>query len=232
MLTSLCHAQKHAPRQIRLISNCLLTELLYISALSIIIPLSFGIILYKSLTLALKILLIYILSLGIFELWTAILFLNKFSNIFLFHIQVIVEFALLSFLYIKLHRHRSARWILGIVSIVFTLYFFGSVMTTDLSEFNSLNRIIESCVLIAFFVSYIISGNKRSKVPYIEMNPYFILTFGLIIYFSGTAFVFLFANHLDDNSFLPTWTIHSILNIFVNIIYASVIWRSRQVLNT
>lgn len=204
---------------------------MYLSTLSILLPLVLGAVFFDSLTLPLRILYFFIVICGIFELWSLVLFYYQENNLFLFHFQTIAEFVLLSLVYITIFDTRRLKSIVLVSSIAVTAYLIFGIFKSDLGTFDSTNRIVESSVLIFYFILFMIDALNRMNAPNLEMQPYFILTSGLIVYFAGTSFVFLLSNHISESSFLPAWTIHNLLNIFLNVIYASVIWRSKKVSN-
>lgn len=207
----------------------MLTELMYLSTLSILLPIALGAIFFRGLKPPIKILYVFIVSCGIMELWTAILFFQNANNLFLFHAHTFIEFSLLSVIYFKIIPSRICKIGILAISSSFLVYLTYSISVNDLHEFDSNNRVIESGILISYFIAFMVIYLYKFKAPYLDMNPYFILTAGLFIYFIGVILVFLYYSELADNQFMSAWTIHSLLNIFLNLIYSSVIWRSNKV---
>ena len=122
------------------------------------------------------------------------------------------------------------RTLIKVVSGGFSVYLVIDLFTKDLSAFDSTAKMIEICIVMVYALIFIILTLTRSSAPYLEVNPYFILGSGLFLYFLGTLSVFLFSFQLKANSeeFQTVWTIHNVLNIFLNLIYTSVLWRSKK----
>lgn len=191
-----------------------------------------GAIFYRWLSVPIRWLYLLIIIGAIFEVYSILLNLNQINNLFLFHFYTIVEFSLLSVVLQSIFQEKRFKNLVSIVSVLFLVYLVGNVFVSDLSKINSQNRIIESCILISFCLIYIVTALSRLKAPYLERHPYFILISGLAIYFAGTVFVYVFSNQLNESNFMPAWTIHSLLNIFLKLTYTSVIWRSKRTSST
>ncbi len=200
---------------------------MYFSMLSILLPLLMGAIFFKWLSNPLKWLFFFIVVGAIFEGFSLFLNLKHVNNLFLFHLFIIFEFGFLSVVLWLIFQVQRYRMFISVISIPFTMYLVASLFTSDLTTFNDQNRIIESSILILYCILYIVMALKRLKASYLEMHPYFILISGLLIYFAGTISVFIFSNQLDHSNFMPAWTVHSLLNIFLKLVYTSVIWRSK-----
>lgn len=206
---------------------------MYLSSLTILIPVFFGAVFYGALTRALKILYGFIVLSALFELWAAVLSHFYMSNLYLFHIQTLVEITLISCVYYFIFRYSWQRKIVVILSSLFIIYVSMSLyFDFSFDRINSTERMIESSILIIYFMLYVLHLLGKSRTPFLEMHPYFILTSGFLLYFSGTICVFIFSEELEGSTFLTVWGIHSLLNIFLNIIYTSVIWRSNHTLET
>lgn len=205
---------------------------MYLSTFSILLPLLLGAVFFQSLTRPLRILYVFIAVSAILETWTITLNIFGMNNLMLFNLFTFIEFAFLSIVFRMLFPYKYQRAFVTIVSFAVVIYFVSTFSMNDLTVFNSKNRTIESAVFIGYGLMYIVTSLNRLKVPYLELNPYFILTSGLLIYFAGTIFVFVVERRLNESNFMPAWTIHSILNMFLNVIFASVIWRSKRTSST
>lgn len=202
---------------------------MYLSTLSILLPLIFGAIFFKSLTRPIKILFGYIVVAALLEFLGAILFFQGKNNMPLYHIYTFFEFTILSLVYYTLFNQLLHKIGVLILSVAFLVYMANLIIThSAFDEFNTITRTIESAILILYFLTYILHSSRENTGKTLELNPYFILTSGLLIYFAGTVCVFLFLEHLEGNSFLSAWSIHSVLNIFLNVIYAVVLWKSHR----
>lgn len=200
---------------------------MYLSTFSILLPLLLGAVFFRYLATPLRVLYILVVLATMLETWVIILNLKGLNNLFLFNYYTLIEFAFISGVFTIIFQIKRNRVLIAVISTLVMTYMMYSLFTNDLNEIDSQNRIIESSVIIVYSLLFIAVALNKFKAPYLEMNTYFVLISGWLIYFVGTIFVFLLSNHLDESNFMPSWSIHSVLNIFLNIIYASVIWRSK-----
>ena len=204
-------------------------ELIHLSALSILFPVILGAISFQLLPNSFKILSIYVFISCIMEIWTTTLFLKEMNNLFLFHIHTYVEITSIAAILLVVSKKKFNKWFIGstyIGFIVTSLFFYWNGDSVDF--FNSKQRIIETIIIIGWLVVFFQELLHHDKNPFIELNPHFIWGSGLFIYFSGTLVLTTFSDVLNQEYFVTVWSIHSILNIFLNIIYTIVIWKSRK----
>lgn len=203
---------------------------MYLSTLSILLPTFFGAVFFKSLSRPIKILVFFIFTGVIFEGVTAAFFFFKMNNMVIFHLFTIFEFLFISAIYYCLFNNPILK---KIVILLFAGFFAYSTIdifySGDINLLNGINRVIESGILMIYFFGYLYSSLVESHVPFVERNPYFILTIGFLIYFIGTVLLFFFSNNIIKSNIISAWTIHSILNIFLNVIYTVTIWRCSKV---
>lgn len=210
----------------------MLEGLMYLSTLSIVLPILLGALFFKHLTRPLIVLYLFILSCGVFEVWAIILNIQGINNMFLFHPYTLVEFLFVSTIITLLLENRPIKYVILAITVVVGLYLFYSIFVSDLSILDSKNRIVESLILILYCFTFIVLALTKLQIPYLELNSYFILISGFLLYFLGTVFVFWLGDHLDEENFMPAWTIHSLLNISLNLTYFVVIWKSKRISST
>lgn len=205
---------------------------MYLSTLSIVLPIFLGALFFKHLTRPLVILYLFILACGVFEGWAIILNLQGINNMFLFYPFTLVEFLFVSTIIILLIEYKPVKYTIQTLTIGVSFYLVYSIFISDLSVMDSKNRILESLILIVYCLTFIAMALTKLQIPYLELNSYFILVSGFLMYFLGTVFVFWLGDHLDEENFMPAWTIHSLLNIFLNLTYFVVIWKSKRISST
>lgn len=196
---------------------------------SILLPATVGTVLFRQLPVALKILAILIFSLCGFELSSYVLYRYSVSNMFLHHAYTFIEFGLISAIYFVLFKSKSFRISVVVLGTVFLGLSIGSLFFIEnVNDFNSFQRSCEVAILMIYFFVYIYQQMKRRELFQVEFNPYFLLTVGFLIYFSGTFLLFFYANEFIKTSNLSYWIIHCSLNIFLNIIYSIVLWKGSK----
>ncbi len=205
-------------------------DLMYISIASILPPSLLSIIKYKVLPRPIILLSWFLYGSCLIELIAYMLFQFKVNNMFVYHIHTTWEFAYLAGIYYNVVGNRGnlkkTIFILGITFGIFSVL--NLVLWESLFEFNSYQRGIEYLIVMIFLIFHFSTLLKRKKAENLELHPYFILSLGYFIYFSGTIFLFLNVNNLLQLGRLNEWGLHSILNIFINVIYFIVIWKSSK----
>lgn len=195
--------------------------------MSIIAPLFVGVVFIRTLLISCRLLFLLIITVAIIELLAIILAKYGINNLFLFHLYSFIEFGVISMIYYQLIRNTQQRKFILYFLVVFQGFSLLNLLFFEkITGFNSFQRNIEAIILMFYFFFYLFEISKL-KHEYSLRNPFFILTFGFIIYFVGTLSLFVYANQIiqgTDNSY---WLIHSVLNIFLNGIYTIALWKGR-----
>ncbi|WP_045114865.1 hypothetical protein [Microscilla marina] len=202
-----------------------------VSVASILLPAILAIILFKKQTLPLKILSILLWVGVLVEIVARTLAIYKLPNLPALHVYVVIEFALLAWMY-QLYLHKTyARYVIPVIIIAFTIFsIINSLFIQSIYTFNTYSRPISNLLLIIFALSYFYKMLRELKVRYLEKAPMFWVNTGILIYFSGSLFLFIFSNYIvsDKGLLLLMWNIHSFLNIIHNIFYTIGLWLSRE----
>lgn len=203
---------------------------MYLSTFSIIIPIFLGVLMYRTLTKPLLILFFYLCLTAIMEAWSSVLHTYGWSNLYLFKVHTLIEFVTFSSMYFLIIESRIFRKVCLLVVPLFTIStIFIETWRDSPDQLNTEVRVVESGILISYFIFHILHTYRKSNSPFLEIQPYFVLTIGLLIYFLGTMLVYLYYNYLEGETLMLVWALHSILNIVLNFIFAITIWKSRMV---
>lgn len=191
-----------------------------ISACSIVAPILIGAIYFKSLSFALRILFVYVIITGLFELATSIMSTYHINNLFLFHAHFFIEFLAISAIFFFSYDSVFWRGVVGVFLVFFVIFSLLDQFYFDAWDpFKANERYAEGLMVIILCVGYYISLLRRPIHRYLERQPMFWLASGWIIYFAGTLYLFLFSKELLAMNRFHFWQIHAILNIGLNIIY-------------
>jgi len=101
-------------------------------------------------------------------------------------------------------------------------------INNSFQEFNSLERGISGLAILIFCVIFFGKLIIRLEIERLMDYPYFLMASGLLFYFSGTLFSFLYANEYLNTTDQTNWLIHSLLNILLNLIFAITLWKGRK----
>lgn len=142
--------------------------------------------------------------------------------IYIGNIYLLVEFSLLSILYNRylFNKNKIAIAVQGIIALVY-------IALSTSTFFTKFNTNIGSIFHLAY-ITYALLGfysiMKNKSILYIDKSMFFWINCGLLIYASGSMFLFLFSNYLS----VQNATLHAVLwnrffiaiNIVTNLIWA------------
>lgn len=201
-------------------------DLMYLSMISVLAPTVLGIALYRTLTKELKILTVFVVATCILEAGVYVSSRYNINNMVAFHLFTYLEFGAVSLIYYHLFRFvRVIRYGIMMSGIIFlALSIYGLFNWEYIDQYNTLQRALEhSIILIYTFVFLVLFFKRLPKEKYL-LRPYLYLTLGWCIYFAGTFLVFLDAHSYVDFDDFFNWSVHSVLNIFLNAIYFAALW--------
>lgn len=198
------------------------------SGLSVLVPTIVGAIFYLRLIRFAQILYWFVFSTFILEVAVRVLYELEINNMFLFHLYSFVEVTFICLIYselLALPRYRKLIWtgftIFQTFSIINLLFF------DEITQFNSVQRYFEMSIIYSLIGFFAIQAMKqRFRYP-IMKDPAFLLTIGLMVYYLGTFFLFVYGTEVLDDKDNSEWVIHGIFNIFLNLMYLIVFLRSR-----
>ncbi|MCX2740990.1 hypothetical protein [Pontibacter anaerobius] len=171
--------------------------LINLSSFSFSIPLLVGILLInKRSSLIFSLLLLYTSFIGLIEITGQLtVYLGTGNNHWIQHLYTPIEYVLLSMVYYYSFRSRPIRFaiLLGIAGIsVFSVS--SVVWGQDITQMNSMPRMVAGALLIALAVLYFYRTANKPRFTYLDRDPMFILSSGIIFYQAGTAMAFSMFN--------------------------------------
>ncbi|SDG36723.1 hypothetical protein SAMN04487996_1183 [Dyadobacter soli] len=156
----------------------------------------------------------------------------KVSNLFLWPIYITVEFALLTWMYSLVLDQKWLTTVRGWMLAAFTAI----VLVRELGQqgqsvwIDNAGRSIESVVVILLALSYFYKVFQELKVQNLLVEPFFWVSAGLLLFFSGNFLIFIFMNFIllySKNLNDQIWVIHSLMNYMLYITYAIALWVGR-----
>lgn len=154
--------------------------------------------------------------------------LQRVPNLFIAHFYVLIEFVLLTLIYLQaLNKSLSAWWvrILLVGFVVFSLV--NAFYIQGLSANNSYQRTLETVIVIAWILFYFYKTLQELKVQKIELEPMFWFSGGALIYFAGTLFIYIFSNYLlrySKSLAVAIWAAHAFFLILFYISTSIALW--------
>lgn len=197
---------------------------IYALSLTIFIPVLIGVAGYRLLSKSQR-LITWLLVIGLFNevLMMAVAFM-KMSNLFTMHFYALVEIVFLSLYFHSLAKTDSIKKSILIVMAglcVFSVVY--SLFGNNILEFNSLPRAAE-CIYFSLLCIWMFFEMAVDEDP-IDGSHYFI-TGAIMFYFSACFLVFTFSKYFiqDIDVLRLMFTMHSLVNVFCNLIYAVGLW--------
>ena len=150
------------------------------------------------------------------------------SNLYiLLHIYTIVEFGLLMLIFTIWHKgHRSRNFVAFAGPVMLILLITGKIVEERgslPSSFDSFATTLEGIVLVSVAVLTLIYLTSEDIIHIFE-DPRFWIVCAIMMYFAGNLIVFALGEKvlgvLQTEASSITWTMHSVLNITANTLYA------------
>ena len=146
---------------------------------------------------------------------------------FLYHIFTFCESILLILYFRTFFQQRWVRNILLLLLTLFSIFVLLNIKFWEpLTHYPSIPRMIECILMMVFSIIFFMNLFQQSIVTNLIEYPHFWLASGLLLYFAGTFFMNLVGQMVLDRKKLgfDVYDIHSVLNIFLNIIYTIALW--------
>ncbi len=121
-------------------------------------------------------------------------------------IFTIIEYLLLTILFIKNIRSKNIKKLITLISILFTAFAFFDIFQSKSISFDSFPSGIESILIILYSIYYLFEKINEPDSIYLYNTPMFWVVVGLILYFSGTFFLYIYGqNNMADAAFRSTY---------------------------
>lgn len=148
--------------------------------------------------------------------------IKKIDSYFFFNLFTIIEYSFISAFYYVNFKIKKGKKIILFTSISFAIYFFSyfTINKNQNSSFASWPATIESILLLIFSIYYLFDQVYNAELVFIYSKKSFWIVIAIIIYLSGTFFLFILAQKMmDDEIFLNQYILmNSILYIIKNIL--------------
>lgn len=166
-----------------------------------------------------------------YELIVTLIF--KVNTDIWFRTYLLLEFYVLFYFFVKVFKNRY-RPLFYFFGTVFLLTFIGLLFVwNDWSHLltDSYLSLIEAIFVYTFVILWFKDVFHNLSEQYLWNFPLFYFISGFIFYFSGTLFLFLMGDLIDENPeliFEDFWVFNIILNIIKNIFLMVGIWRKQK----
>jgi hypothetical protein len=202
--------------------------LTYIAPATILFPIIAFLTNRRFATSALKVLFGYLVMAAVINTIAIILAMNDHRNLWLLHLYTILETGILLFFFIQLTPGRKAKGFFWTLLVAFPMAcIINWLFFQNASNFNTYTRSIESVLIICAASYYWLSSGKENLNTAWTDNPLNWIISGLLLYFAGALFLFLFSNYLemvrqtkpDDPVYYIIWLIHGCFVVIMYILF-------------
>ena len=145
------------------------------------------------------------------------------NNLYLTHIVPVVEFALLIWFFRVILSEKIIKTLIVLFTI---LSIFNVLFLESLTEFNTIARAVEALILIIVSLMYFYRLLRDLNEQYLERSPLFWIATSILIYFSGSFFIFIYGNYIMPSAKLSLtfWAIHALFSILKYILFTIALW--------
>ena len=192
----------------------------------ILLPVSIAILKYAKLPLSVRLIFYYLLGSGSINLIAIQLANNGIKNLPLLHLLTVLELYLLLKFYSLLFEGRTTVIIKYTMVITMLASVANSIWLQNIYRFNSYARALVAICIILLSLLYFLKVPENKKLP-----AELIIVYGLLLYYAGSFFLFLFSNYLKSGHASSTmvWNINAaLLVIFYFFITAGILKCSHQ----
>ncbi len=145
------------------------------------------------------------------------------SDFLLLSTFTIIEYTLLAYYIYNLFKNKTFKRVLLIASCIFLVIAFGNLileMNSNTPQFDSVPIAISSLILITASIFYFFESIQDPDITFIYSKPSFWVVVGIMIYFSGTFFLFLQYDNLSEEDKNNYWIISIICFVLKNIFFS------------
>jgi hypothetical protein len=189
---------------------------IYVSVFSPLIPLMF--LLKGKYNGSLWIIVLFIVASFLSDLIAT--FLINCTNYRFLHGYGLIEALLLFWFYYQVLEVK--KWI-PYLTLAFSMFYLVNSIWFEVGVFNTIGRSVECLIMIFLALNLFYQFFKKEEDIFIEKSPLFWVNIGLLTYFSGAFFTFIFSKYILTDT--PFWILHNVSNVLKNMFLAIGLWK-------
>lgn len=151
------------------------------------------------------------------------------NNLPLLHLYTFGEFVLISLFYFYLFKRKNIarRFLLLLIPVVSILIILNSIYLQSIFGFNSYAKTMVQLIIISYSLYYFFKQPANILEEQINNRPLLLINTAILIYYSGSLFVFMFSDFLYKyGEGLPKgfWMFNIILNLIFQLLILVALW--------
>lgn len=187
------------------------------------IPLLAGLLFFRNFQKHLTFIFAVVLIGALTEVLNQISVYDNEENMFWMNIYTLLEGIGISLFFITTDKFSKPEKNLIRLFILLLCIAFLAYMTIEerWGKMSPITTTLESVFVILLSLKLFWNILFRQQIENLSRNPIFWINTALILYFSGSIFLFIFSEYLvqnDPNAFLQIWGLHSVFNIAFNVL--------------
>jgi len=203
--------------------------LMYASLFSTLLSVVIGVIKVRSLHAEGRALFYFACASGLSELVIFFLRQMNMKNWYVARMYNVAEFTLISLFYIQVFAGSKIAFWQKILIFVFLAVAAVDLYINGINSMDDLSLTIESIILMVYAILAFFRLIQNPVYENILATPLFWFNTGILTYFSGNLFLFIFSNYIQSHfaKVSPAlWGIHSMLNITFYILISVGFWKT------
>lgn len=206
-------------------------NLVYISALSICIPLIVGLIFKNNLRPNFTILLYFVCADLLTEIMVHLFRSYHVNNLFVLRIYTVIQFVLLSVFYSKVLSLSKLSFFINIFNFILLSIALIDLYKNGIETTDDLTLTTASILLMIYSLFTFFHMMQNPVHANILSAPLFWFNTAVLLYFSGGLILFIFNSYILKHSYKmhhELWGINSLLNIVFNLLMAIGFWKTKH----
>lgn len=198
-----------------------------LSMYSVALPAVIGLALYYRLQQIQKVILLLVLLSVSTEVVAHWVKLQNGNQNLVYYLFTALEYMLLTYIFAQGIQPFFKNVFFKRAAIFFLLFVIADMIwISGINQFNSYSTAVEGLIVIFFSLSFFYKTLEELKIEYLEREPVFWISTGVLLYFSSSLFIFLFTNYVQSSNraLFIIWGIHGIFSILLNISYSIALW--------
>jgi hypothetical protein len=192
--------------------------------LSALIPIVVGLYSYSQLSRLAKVIFYFTVFAGLMDGFSSILSIYHIHNLVQLHFYTIAEFLILSTFFINVFTRPGLIKAVKVINIVFSLlWLVNFVFFRGVDQFNTLTRSLEAILIIVYAVLYFEQESRVIHAVRWEKTPANWMVTGILLYFAGSFFLFLFSNiitvHVSKPVLVFIWNLHGVFVVAMYLLF-------------
>jgi hypothetical protein len=135
-------------------------------------------------------------------------------------IYTFTEYSFFALIFWENIRQRKFRFFIFIASLFFSIFQVVYFFTLKYKTLDSIPIGIETILIFVYTIYYLYELFKNPEVQYINRTFSFWFVIGIVIYLSGSFFLYILANHVSLEELTKYWNLTYIVDIIKNIFFA------------